>query len=324
MKEINMKKKSLLKNFSEPKEKIGIIAEFNPFHNGHIFLLNKTKELFPQAKICVILAGKYTQRGEINVASFSQRKKIAKKYGASKVIKLPFEYSTQAAHIFAQGAIAIAHKQKITKIIFGSESNNVDVFYKVANYIKKNEKDFFKKIKLIMKQGVSFPKANDIILSEHFGENFNKPNDILGLEYVKALVNNNYNIKAYSIKRTIDFHSIDINETFASATQLRKMIQNNEDISLYSPMKIKKIKKIENHYPTFQKIVFNTSSEKLAKIKMMSEGMENLFKKNISAINYDEFISRVNSKRYTSSRIKRVMLYIILSKKFLYKKKVFK
>ncbi|MBY7705733.1 nucleotidyltransferase family protein, partial [Vibrio harveyi] len=84
---------------------IAIIAEYNPFHNGHIYQLNYVKKHFPNEKIVVILSGKYTQRGELAVADFETRKQFALKFGADEVIKLPFKYATQAAHIFAQGAI---------------------------------------------------------------------------------------------------------------------------------------------------------------------------------------------------------------------------
>ncbi|WP_429980775.1 nucleotidyltransferase family protein, partial [Mycoplasmopsis bovis] len=105
--------------------KIGVIAEFNPFHNGHIYLLNKIKEKYPNSKIIVALSSNYTQRGEIACASFAQRKKICKKYGVNKVIKLDFETSTQAAHIFAKGSIETLNKAGIDILFFGtSDSNN--------------------------------------------------------------------------------------------------------------------------------------------------------------------------------------------------------
>ncbi|MGL4343355.1 MAG: nucleotidyltransferase [Metamycoplasmataceae bacterium] len=293
---------------------IAIIAEYNPFHNGHIYQLMKTKELFPNEKIIIILSGKYTQRGEIAVASFKKRKKIALKYGADKVIQLPFKYATQAAHIFAKGAVEIINKNKIDKLIFGSETDEIEIFYQIAKSIYNDENGYYQKVKMKMKNGISFPKASAIVLEELNGISFQMPNDILGLEYVKEIVKNDYPIKAYCIKRTINFHSEEINDNFASASLIRKMLDQKQDISLYSPMRIKKVKKIEDYYPKFQKIVQNTPSEKLAKIKLLSEGMENLFKKNIDAKTYEEFVNRTNSKRYTSSRIKRAMLYVLLKK----------
>lgn len=270
--------------------------------------------MFPNEKIIIILSGKYNQRGEICIASYHKRKEMALKYGASKVIKLPFKYSTQAAHIFAKGAIGLVAKYKIDKLLFGSETNNIKGFYKIANYIHNNERNYFIKLRNEMKKGISFPKASANVIKAELGENFIQPNDILGQEYVKEIVKNAYKIKAYCIKRTIAFHSNKVDSEFASATQLRKMIRENFDISKYSPMIIKKYDCIENYYPKFQRIVQKTPAEKLAKIELISEGMENLFKKNINAPTYDDFVKKVNSRRYTSSRIKRVMLYILLKK----------
>ena len=292
---------------------IAIIVEFNPFHNGHIYLLNKTKELFPDDEITIIMSRKYVQRGEIAIIPFKLRKQMAIKYGAGKVIELPFEYATQAAHIFASGAIDIVNKNKIDKLIFGSESNDIKRLIRIAHYIYDNEHQYNVLLKENLKKGLSFPKSANNALIKIANEDISMPNDILGLEYVKAIIRNNYNITPYSIKRTIPFHSSNPNHKYACASYIRHLIFNNKDISMYTPIHIsKKIDRIEDHYPEFQKIVNDWSSKELSKIKLMSEGMENLFKKHIHASTYDEFVSLCNSKRYTSSRIKRVMLYVLL------------
>ncbi len=293
---------------------IAIIAEFNPFHNGHIYLLKKTKELFPNDEITIIMSGKYVQRGEIAILPFEQRKELAIKYGASKVIELPFEYATQAAHIFASGAIDIVNQNKIDKLIFGSESNDVNRLMRIAHYIYDNEDEYNVLLRKNLKKGNSFPKSANNALKEIANEDISLPNDILGFEYVKAIVRNKYDITPYSIKRTIPFHSINPHHQYASASYIRELIFNDKDVSMYTPAHInnKKIDRIENHYSEFQKIVNDWSAQELSQIKLISEGMENLFKKHIHASTYDEFVSLCNSKRYTSSRIKRVMLYVLL------------
>ncbi|MCP4336662.1 MAG: nucleotidyltransferase [Mycoplasma sp.] len=294
---------------------IGIIAEYNPFHNGHIFQLEYAKKKWPNENIIIIMSGKYVQRGEIAIATFEERKKMALKYGASKVIELPFEYATQAAHIFASGAVKIANENGINKLLFGSESDDVDNLILIAKTIKNRKSEYKKLLKSNLKTGLSFPKSAADALTKLIGENITLPNDILGLEYIKAIIENDYNIEPYSIKRTVEFHSDETNEKFASASLIRKMIKNGEDVSKYTPMKLNSdFEKIEDYYKEFQKIVKETPPEELAKSKMISEGMENLFKKHIDAKTYEEFVDRTNSKRYTSSRIKRVMLYVLLKK----------
>ncbi|MGZ9413824.1 nucleotidyltransferase [Mycoplasma sp. 480] len=294
---------------------IAIIAEYNPFHNGHKYQLEYVKKNFPSDKIYIILSGKYVQRGEMAVASFEKRKEQALKYGADFVVELPFEYATQAAHIFANGALKIINDLKIDKLIFGSESNNVDNLYKIAETIYYNEEIYNKLVKKYLKEGFSFPNSSAKALQTLTGEEIRLPNDILGLEYVKSIVFNNYPIQAFCMQRTVDFHSETTFNEFASASLIRKMIFEKQDISKYTPMKFDKIPdRIENYYSKFQDIVRNTPAEILKLNPMISEGMENLFKKHIEEKTYDEFVNKCNSRRYTSSRIKRVMLYILLEK----------
>ncbi|MGL5732825.1 MAG: nucleotidyltransferase [Metamycoplasmataceae bacterium] len=292
---------------------IGIIAEYNPFHNGHIYQINYIKNMFPNEKIIVAMSGNYVQRGERAIASFEERKAIALKYGVSEVIEIPQKFVIQAAHIFAQEAVKILNDHKVSKIVFGSETNNIDLFYEIANTIKNNQDAYNANLKLNLKGGNSFPKASAIALETLSGNSFTMPNDILGIEYVKAIVNNNYDIQAISIKREVGFHSEETVGNLASATKLRKMIFEGKDISKFSPMIIKtKPKRIEDEYLEFQNIIKTKPLDEIAKINLVSEGMENLFFKNIHEPDYASFINKVNSKRYTSSRIKRVILQILL------------
>lgn len=292
---------------------VGIIAEYNPFHNGHIHQLSEAKKRFPGEEIIVILSEKYVQRGEIAVASFEERKNIAIKYGASKVVPLPFEYSTQAAHIFANGAVKIAYENGVDKLFFGSESDDPKNLLLIATTIFSRENEYNTILKKKLKEGLSFPKANALTLEELIGHSIVMPNDILGLEYCKAIVFNNYKIVPYTLKRTVGFHSTETSSSFASATKLREMIFNGESIANFSPMKFdKQVDRIENYYLKFQEIVRSSTPEQLREIHLISEGMENLFKKNIDCKTYAEFVDACNSKRYTSSRIKRVMLYVLL------------
>ncbi|VEU59101.1 nucleotidyltransferase [Mesomycoplasma neurolyticum] len=297
---------------------IAIIAEYNPFHYGHKYQLDYVKKNFPNDKIIIILSGNYVQRGEIAIKSFEERKEIALLNGADKVIELPFEYATQAAHIFAEGAIKIVNENNIDKLIFGSESNDVESLFEIAKAIYNNSNIYKTKLKFYLKQGLSFPKANFETIKEITNKEIIMPNDILALEYVKQIVKNNYNINVFSHKRTIDYKTYDVNGIYTSASNIRKMVFNNEDVTKFTPMKFDFIPdKIENYYLKFQDIIKNTPKEVLKTNKMISEGMENLFIKNIESKNYDEFVEKCTSKRYTSTRIKRVMLYIILNKGYL-------
>ncbi|VEU70993.1 Protein of uncharacterised function (DUF795) [Mycoplasmopsis glycophila] len=200
--------------------------------------------------------------------------------------------------------------------MFGSETADVELFLKIAKLIKENKAEYNKLVKKYLKEkGNSFPRATNLALQELSGENISLPNDILGLEYVKTIVEENLDIKPIAIKRTVGFHAEKPNESFASATYLRKAISENQDVSKYTPVQLKKLKRkrlIENTYPKFQKIIKNSTPEQLRKYKMISEGIENLFIKNIDKPNYEEFIASCVSKRYTASRIKRTYLFVLL------------
>jgi predicted nucleotidyltransferase len=294
--------------------KVAIIAEYNPFHNGHVFQLQEAKKRFPNEKILIILSGKFVQRGEISLMPFKLKKEYALKHGADEVVELPFSYATQAAHVFAQGAVDTAILHGADKIFFGSESNDVTKMEQIAQIQKQNPQEYKISLRFFLKQGFSFPKSNALALKEISGTNFELPNDILGMEYIKHIVFNDLPIKAYSLKRTIDFHAeITIDNKFASASLIRQMIKNGDNVKQFSPVEFNfPIDYIENHYFEFQEIVRRMPKEELGMIKLISEGMENLFKKHVESADYETFVNTTNSKRYTSSRIKRVMLYVLL------------
>ncbi|APJ38611.1 nucleotidyltransferase [Mycoplasmopsis pullorum] len=298
------------------KVKIGIVVEYNPFHNGHIYQIQQIKKMFPSSKIIVAMSGKYSQRGEVTCASFAKRKRYALKNGVDKVLKLPTQVSTQAAHIFASESVKILNKQKIDYLVFGSESDDVERLIKIAQIIKKNREQYNQLIKQFLKKGAnSFPKATNLALQELSGEDISMPNDILGLEYVKTIIDNDYPIQPVSIKRTIDFHSEETYLDFASATKIRQMLKNNQDYTKYTPMRFNYFDKLRNNqkiYRRFQKVIRKYSTEELEKFKMISEGIQNLFKKHIEIDKYDDFVQECTSRRYTSSRIKRTILMVAL------------
>lgn len=297
---------------------VGIIVEYNPFHNGHIRQINWIKENFPGEKIIAIMSDKFTQRGELAVAPFKERKKIAKKYGVDKVIKLGFEQTVQAAHVFAYNAVMeLYEKGKIDKLVFGSESNDPQKMIEIAQIIKNNQEEFYEEIKRIQKvEKFSFPKAASLAIKKIAGDSYEMPNDILGFEYVKTIINNNLPIKIYSIKRNTDYHSLEASEIYASATFLREKIYKGEDISKWSPMVFYKIPKHTSElYIKFQKNMLNAEREKLQEIPVISEGIENLLIKHISIPTYDLFVEACTSKRYTASRIKRIMAWVIVKMK---------
>ncbi|VEU76268.1 nucleotidyltransferase [Mycoplasmopsis columboralis] len=296
------------------KVKIGVVAEYNPFHNGHIYQLNWIKKQFPNSRIYVAMSYRYSQRGEFICMSWNKRKKYAKKYGANKFIKLKMNISSQAAHIFARESVLKLAKKGINYLVFGSEIGDATYLVNIATILKNNNAQYNQLVKKYLKQkGLSFPRATNLALQELTNEDISMPNDILGIEYIKTIVNENLNIVPIALKRTIDFHAQETVNNFASATKLREMIKSKQDISKYTPVKISdiKFKDIASTYQRFQKIISKTPAKEIAKYKMISEGMENLFKKQINSPDYESFIKNCTSKRYTSARIKRAYLFVL-------------
>lgn len=294
--------------------KIGLIAEFNPFHNGHKYLINQIKKQFKDCFLVVALSDDYNQRGEITIANFKERKLAALSNGVDKVIKLDLLSSTQAAHVFAKGAIDLLLKENIDILCFGVSDENADIntYITSAQQIKDNKIKYDQILKEYLNKGFSYAYSTLESLKKISNSKY-IPKDILGFEYTKYIINNNLSIKPFCFKRTIDSAAKHSDGIYATGSYIRKLINNGLDYSKYTDMVIRQpIAKIEDLYSKFQQIVFSSSQSELSQILLMDEGMENLFKKNIYADSYEKFVNLCVSKRYTKSRIKRVILYTIL------------
>lgn len=205
---------------------LGLIVEYNPFHQGHLYHLNKAKELIDPDVTIVIMSSHFVQRGEPAISDKWTRAKVAIKNGVDLVIELPFVYSVQSADYFAKGAIEILHKLNVTDIVFGSENGNINIFKDIALTIKNNSNDYNTLIKHQLNLGLRYPDACNKALSILMNKSITTPNDLLGLAYVKEIINNNYQINLHCIKRTNDFHSLEL-ENICSASAIRYALKNN-------------------------------------------------------------------------------------------------
>ncbi len=281
---------------------VGIICEYNPFHNGHLYHLKKVKEMFPNEVITLVLIGNFVNRGEVSVINKWDKTKLALQYGIDLIVELPFTFATQSADIYAYGAISILDNLKCDYLIFGSESNDIDTLYKIA--------DTNVNIKKLLKQGYNYPKAIDIALKEKINISINTPNDLLGISYIKAIQNLNSKIKPITIKRTNDYHDINTNNKISSATSIRNLIYKNKDISKYVPND-KYIKNINlNNF--YLIIKHKIMTEDLTKYQDIDVSLNSLLKKNIlKSNNVEELIDNVKHKNYTYNRIKRCLVHIL-------------
>lgn len=293
----------------------GVIAEFDPLHKGHIYLLRQIRKKFDG--VVVIISGHATQRGELSRFDKWSRAKAALLYGADLVIELPVVYSCSSAEYFASSSIYILSKLNIVKsVCFGSESGDIKKLYNIALKSLNIEKtDDFKSL---LKQGYNHPTARNILLKNN-GLELNLPNNILGIEYIKASLKQNVNLDFHTIKRVGNYHnnySGDYkNKEFDSFKSSSFLRNNFELIYKYLPndiLHLFKIPSILNEDVFLYKLKSMNKSDFL-KLPDVNEGLENrLYMAAKSCCSLDNFIELVKTKRYTYTRIKRIVLYSLL------------
>ncbi len=290
---------------------IGIICEYNPFHNGHIYHLNKIKELFPNSLIILVLNGYFMERGDVSIISKEDKVNIALSNNIDIVLELPFVFGTQSADIFAEYSLKMLNELKCEYLVFGSESNNIDILNKMVLYTINNKDIYNKDVKKYLDDGYNYPTSMAKALNIDFEF---KANDLLGISYIKAIKNNKYNIKPITIKRTNEYlDKLDDNKII-SATNIRCRLYNNEDISKYIPnLSNKYINNISlnDYYPYIKyKIITDNNLNKYLDV---DEGIENKLKKVINDTNnIDDLINKVKSKRYTYNKIRRMLVHILV------------
>ncbi len=289
---------------------IGIICEYNPFHNGHKYMIEKIKDLYPESIIILILNGYFLERGEISILSKEDKTKIALDNKIDLVIELPFVFGSQSADIFANKSIEILNELKINKLVFGSESNNIDLFNRIVD-IELNDPNYNNKVKEYLDSGLNYPTAMSKALD--ISEDINNPNDLLAISYVKAIKSNNFNIEPISIKRTNDYHDLLSSNEIISASNIRNKLSNNQDISNYIPDYKYKIKNIDD-VKLFELLKYKIITDPdLSKYVTVDEGIENkLIKEIYQSDNIDNFIFKIKTKRYTYNKIKRMLIHILI------------
>ena len=293
---------------------VGIIAEYNPFHNGHLYHLNKVKELFPDRTICLILAGNFLNRGDLSIINKWDKTKLALHYGIDLIVELPFAFATQAADIYAYGAINILDNLKCEYLVFGSELNDINKLNKIADIMLKN--NFQEDLSIYLNKGFNYPTSISKILKKHTNIEIKNPNDLLGLSYIKEIKKINSKIKPISIQRTNDYHSTQLDNNIVSATSIRNALKEKKDILKYVPKEtLKYINNIDlNDY--FNILKHQIIIDCLTKYQDIDEKLANSFKKNImKSNNIEELILLVKSKNYTYNKIKRALIHILCGMK---------
>ena len=347
----------------EKQNVLGIIAEYNPFHNGHLYHLTESKRKCNAKYAVAIISGNFTQRGDASIVNKFEKAKMAIENGIDMVIELPTLYSISSAENFADGAIKILNELNfITHISFGSESGNIKLLNDIADIFLDEPEEF----SILLKKGNSFPVARQNAIEKflnltnrnEFSKLLNSPNNILAIEYLKALKKTKSYITPITIERkNVDYYSENIVENFASSTKIRKEISenlnmhtnimdinnmdiNNKDINnidtnnmdvnmdmfLNSCMPKKSYDIIKENIEKgnciqslkcFEDMIFyKLRSMQINEIKELPdvcEGLENVIKKASNETNsLEDLINKCKSKRYTRTRIQRILIYALL------------
>ena len=222
---------------------LGIVSEYNPFHNGHLRHLEISKGITKSDFTIAVMSGNFTQRGDVSLIDKWTKTEMALKSGIDLVIELPVVYALSSAENFADGAIKILNSLGIVDFLsFGSEIGEIAPINEVASILYKEPKELSGLINMQLKSGLSYPRARELAISQYFGsskkysEILNNPNNTLGVEYLKALKKHRSPIHPLTIKRDYsDYNSKTIQNGIASATAIRTMIQNKKSIKSVVP-----------------------------------------------------------------------------------------
>jgi predicted nucleotidyltransferase len=322
----------------------GIITEYNPFHNGHLYHLKQSKKITNSNYVICILNGNFVQRGRPALIDKWTKTKMALKNGVDLVIELPLIYGIRSAEYFATGSIKILNNIKlIDNIVFGSEIGKIKPLQIIADILLNEPQNFKNKLKYYLSQGLCYPEAREKALIYYCNQQeykyslsknlikqtISEPNNILGIEYIKALKKTNSSIQAMTIKRThSNYHLPDLHQ-FASATAIRKLIyqKNNSyfQIKKYVPETTWKILKnsfskgkipIKKHH--FYLMILNKIRQmnisNLQKFAEINNGLENtIYKAAFNSGTGKQLINNIKSKTFTQTRIERNLLHIFFN-----------
>lgn len=313
---------------------LGIIAEYNPFHNGHIYHLEKSKKDTGSDYSVAVISGNFTQRGSTSLVNKWEKAKMAIANGVDLVIELPTLYSISSAENFADGAIKLLDNLKIVDFVsFGAETPNQAVLEHLADILYHEPKEYKALLSIELDKGLPFPKARENALMMYLNDQKNvkkiiaSPNNILAIEYLKAIKKYNSKIKTNIIGRfESDYNSNNVTGNIASSTAIRNMIKNSafgilprlmpQSSATILAKNIKQGHAIPDISAFEKEIIYNLRKMSIAEIKELAdvgEGLEYSLKEAANSCNtLVDLLNNIKSKRYTQTRIQRILLYVLL------------
>ena len=296
-------------------KRIAIICEYNPLHSGHEYLLRLARRQFGANEVYCIMSGSFVQRGQPAVCDRFTRAAWAIEKGADLVCEMPALSGSFSADDFALFGIKAADALGATHLLFGSECGSIEQFIQASCAMEKD--DFKTRLSAALGDGDSYPAAVSKALDCDL--DLTKPNNLLGLSYVNALRRRNSSIIPLTTKRAGDYHSESVSENFMSATAVRAALAQNEPLDGFVSQDVVSdlIPFAPDRLNDFNELCFATaikaSKEDFAALYEVNEGLENrLWECAKTAKTYDEYVQAVKTKRYTLSKIKRILVHLLL------------
>lgn len=312
---------------------VGVVVEYNPFHNGHFYHVEQSKILSGADVVIAVMSGPFLQRGEPALLSKWHRAKMALLGGVDIVFELPYAFATQKAEIFARGAIDILAAAGCDYVCFGSESGHIEDFYSTLRFIHSHQDPYDHLIKKNMDQGMSYPRATSSAFQELSPSSemmdLSKPNNILGFQYIRAIEELNLSLTPLTVARkNAGYHDPELSTThIASATSIRKSIFSDDgqlsDLFSYIPSttytelvafekEFGHFLQWEDFWPFLQYRILTTDKCELARIYEVEEGIENRILQMVDKANsFSEFMTLLKTKRYTWTRLQRLCVHIL-------------
>ena len=309
---------------------VGLVVEYNPFHNGHFHHVQEAKRITNADIAIAVMSGQFLQRGEPALVDKWSRTKMALASGVDLVIELPYVYSTAPANEFARGAITLLDAMKCSTFAFGSEQGTITPFLNTFSLIDSNRQQYNASIQRAMSTGISYPQALHYAyesLKSAYPNHYidlAQPNNILGFHYIEAVNELNSTMQAVTIQRIEAGYYDDINREkhIASATGIRKALFNNEDVCHFLPQPScvalrdwqtlhGKFMSWESLWPLLQYAILRHTPQQLTAFADVQEGLENALVKHAkTSKSYAEFMANLKSKRYTWTRLQRMLTHI--------------
>ncbi len=314
---------------------LGVIVEYNPFHNGHLYHLRSAKELVHPDYTVAVMSGSFTQRGEPAIIDKFSRAEIAVHHGVDLVLELPFVYATQDAGGFAFGSIGILHRiGVVSDIVFGSESSDREFLIETAKILHEQPWRYQEILHVKLKKGLSFPNARKEALLEYANEtgildpqrirNIERSNDILGVEYVRSILRYGSDIEFHTVKRIgSDYNERDFRGKLSSATAIRNLIRSGKWNMVEEAVPKKSYEVIRREISRGRGPAFwddldlaymsrfrLMNKEDFSRIHGFVEGLNVRFEREVKrSKSLRDFIERLKTKRFTFTRLRRMMLH---------------